>query len=75
MVERSTCYLADRNRVREIRKQNATESGSRGGDTCAIDEMETTTKESRRREPTEAYKEKKTNGVRRRKDLVMKRYY
>jgi hypothetical protein len=48
-------------------------TGSRGGDTCAIDEMETKTHESRRREPTEAYKGKKTKGERRRKDLDMKR--
>jgi hypothetical protein len=35
-------------------------SGVWGGDTCAIDEIETKTHESRRREPTEAYKGEKT---------------
>jgi hypothetical protein len=28
MVERSTCYIADRNRVLETRKQNATEGSA-----------------------------------------------
>jgi hypothetical protein len=39
-------------------------SGVWGGDTCAIDEIETKTHESRRREPTEAYKGEKTKGAR-----------
>jgi hypothetical protein len=45
--------------------KGARRSGSRGGDTCAIDEMEAKIHESRRREPTEAYKGKKTKGERR----------
>jgi hypothetical protein len=77
MVERSTYYIANRNRVlgqgNRMLPKGAQLSGCRGGDTFAIDEMETITHEFRRRERTGAYKEKKTKGVRRRKDLVMKR--
>jgi hypothetical protein len=40
--------------------KGARRSGSRDGDTCAIDEIKASAHESRRREPTEAYKGEKT---------------
>jgi hypothetical protein len=46
---------------------------SGGGNTCAINEIGTKTHESWGREPTEAYKGKKTKGESRRKELDMKR--
>jgi hypothetical protein len=70
MIERYSFY---RNKEIEWLPKGARLSGSRSGDTCAIDEIRTKTHESRGREPTEAYKGKKTKGERRRKELVMKR--